>query len=114
MVPSDRLVDMFSFEPRLHSRVAVVPNAAPLFEPPMTARAPMRHEIRLVYLSNFIAAKGYAEVIRAVGILRHVHDLPVTCRLWESFSAMALRSAEPGRRSGALREDEPRRGRASQ
>lgn len=85
VVPSDRLVDMFSFEPRLLPRVRVVPNAAPLFDPPVTARPPLRNEIRLVYLSNFIATKGYAEVIRAVGILRRAYDLPVTCRLVGEF-----------------------------
>jgi glycosyltransferase involved in cell wall biosynthesis len=85
VVPSDRLVDMFSFEPRLRSRVEVVANAAPLADPPLTARTPPRDEIRLVYLSNFIASKGYAEVIRVVGILRRVYDLPVTCRLVGEF-----------------------------
>jgi glycosyltransferase involved in cell wall biosynthesis len=85
LVPSDRLVDMFSFEPRLRPRLEVVSNAAPLLDPPVTARTLPRQGIRLVYLSNFIATKGYAEVVRAVGILRRVHNLPVTCRLVGEF-----------------------------
>lgn len=85
VVPSDRLVGMFAFEPRLSGRVAVVPNAAPLADPPATPRTPPRREIRLVFLSNFIATKGYAEVIRVVGILRRVHELPVSCRLVGEF-----------------------------
>jgi glycosyltransferase involved in cell wall biosynthesis len=87
VVPSDRLVGMFAFEPRLSQRMAVVPNSAPLADPPAAPRTPPRGEIRLVFLSNFIATKGYAEVIRAVGILRRVHQLPVTCRLVGEFLA---------------------------
>jgi glycosyltransferase involved in cell wall biosynthesis len=85
VVPSGRLAGMFDFEPRLQARIEVVPNAAPTAEPPVTHRTPPKHEIRLVYLSNFIATKGYAEVIRAVAILRHQHELPVTCRLVGEF-----------------------------
>jgi glycosyltransferase involved in cell wall biosynthesis len=87
VVPSDRLVGMFDFEPELASRIEVLPNAARAAEPPVLHKRPPNGEIRLVYLSNFIAAKGYAEVVQAVKILRSQHRLPATCRLAGHFFA---------------------------
>jgi glycosyltransferase involved in cell wall biosynthesis len=103
VVPSERLIDMFAFEPALRERMAVVPNAAPIFDPPVTPRTPPQGEIRLVYLSNFIATKGYAEVIRAVGILRRVHELPATCRLVGEFLVDGAREEGVRNRAEARR-----------
>jgi glycosyltransferase involved in cell wall biosynthesis len=99
ILPSGLLACMFDFEPLLETRIVVVPNAAPTAEPRATQRIPPDDEIRLVYLSNFIAAKGYQETIRAVAILRTDFGLPVTCRLVGEF--LVDGGAAAGRRTRA-------------
>lgn len=86
IVPSARLVSMFDFDPSLRSRIEVIFNAAPAADD-WPEKTPPNGEVRLLFLSNFIATKGYEEVIRTVGILRREHNMPATCRMVGGFFA---------------------------
>jgi len=99
IVPSERLIAMFDFEPLLRSKIEIITNAAPLSEPPLTDKMPPNGEVRIVFLSNFNALKGYAEVIQTVGILRREHKLGATCRLVGSFFAATERTTAQARRN---------------
>jgi len=99
IVPSERLIAMFDFEPLLRSKIEIITNAAPLSEPPLTDKTPPNGEVRIVFLSNFNALKGYAEVIQTVGILRREHNLGATCRLVGSFFAATERTTAQARRN---------------
>jgi len=86
IVPSERLLGMFDFEPRLRDRLVVVPNAAPS-DDAIAEKELGPDEVRLLFLSSFLPTKGYEEVIRTVGILRREHNIPATCRLVGTFVA---------------------------
>lgn len=72
IVLSERLRDMFAFDPTLRRRIAVVPNGTPFAwnAPPRGRRLGQERPVRLLFLSNLIQSKGYFDVLEAVGILR--------------------------------------------
>lgn len=71
LVLGERLRKMFDFDPRLRSRVHVVPNGLPVEYVPSSAskKLPTRAEggpIRVLFLSNLIESKGYLELLTAL------------------------------------------------
>ncbi len=86
IVPSERLIAMFDFEPRIRDRIVVISNAAPAHsEEGFRGKQLGDRELRLVFLSNFIPGKGYGEVIRTVKILQKEYGIPVRCELVGEF-----------------------------
>ncbi|HEV7591169.1 MAG TPA: glycosyltransferase family 4 protein [Longimicrobium sp.] len=72
LVLGERLRPVFGFEPAVAGRVAVVPNGYPEAGEPHAApkSLPAGEPVRLLYLSNLIASKGYLDVLAAVRLLR--------------------------------------------
>ncbi len=72
IVLSERLRGMFDFDPTLASRIAVVSNGLPCAPPaaPRGRRLRPDRPVRLLFLSNLIQSKGYADVLETVAILR--------------------------------------------
>lgn len=69
---SERLRGMYAFDRALADKVVVVPNGSPEALPGRArvwAPAEVR-TVRLLYLSNLIQSKGYADVLAAAAILR--------------------------------------------
>lgn len=74
IVLSERLRDMYGFDPALQGRIVVVMNS-----PPEVLEGKPRHwngcaetgrPVRLLYLSNMIQSKGYYDALEAVAILQ--------------------------------------------
>ncbi len=89
LVLGEPLRPMFDFEPRLRSRIHVVPNGLP-FEIP--ADLPGKQlpgdpasPIHVLFLSNLIKSKGYFDVLEAVQILVREFRLPVRCHFCGEF-----------------------------
>lgn len=75
---SERLRDMYAFDPALGERVVVVMNG-----PPMALKGKPRHRdahadrpLRLLFLSNLIQLKGYHDALEAMTILRRMTPMP--------------------------------------
>lgn len=68
---SERLRGMYRFDPVVRERVVVVPNGPPTALPGKArVWAPaVNRTVRLLYLSNLIQSKGYADVLQAAAML---------------------------------------------
>lgn len=91
LVLGERLRDMYDFEPKLKSRIQVVPNGLPFHlnkpEIPKTLPENKSKPIRLLYLSNLIESKGYLDLLEAVRILVKEYEIPVECHFCGLFLA---------------------------
>ena len=89
---SERLRGMYRFDPVVRDRVAVVPNGPPTALPGKArVWAPaVNRTVRLLYLSNLIQSKGYADVLQAAAMLRREGAL----RFELVFAGHFMRSAD--------------------
>lgn len=87
---SDRLRFMFDAWPEIQPRLRVVPNGLP-FEPTGCPTAPKEirpgEPVRLLYLSNMIASKGWQVVLESVDRLVRHHGIDVRARFCGGFMA---------------------------
>lgn len=99
LVLGQGLVRMYDFEPRVGSRVGVVPNGLPEDFAGMSKRAPA-NELRVLFLSNLIESKGYFDVLEALGRLSRA-GVPFRARFAGEFvrsvDDVSVRSAEEAR-----------------
>jgi SAM-dependent methyltransferase len=81
IILSERLRSMFQFEPRIASRVRVVPNGLPLelVGCSQAKRLPSNREVpvQILYLSNLIKSKGYFDLLRAIELLINRYQVNV-------------------------------------
>lgn len=93
LVLGRRLKSMYDFEPRLQSRVQVVPNGLPFEGPadvsPKRLPGDGREPVQMLFLSNLIESKGYFDVLEAVRILVRDFGVPVQCHFCGEFLSNA-------------------------
>ncbi|MCU0469514.1 MAG: glycosyltransferase [Arcicella sp.] len=80
IVLSERMKQMFDFEPTLFPKIKVIPNglAWRLEEPYIEDKVLNKQKpIRLLFLSNLIESKGYLEVLKVTEILKNRYGLEV-------------------------------------
>jgi glycosyltransferase involved in cell wall biosynthesis len=91
LILSERLKNLFDFEPTLKSKVYVVPNGLPFVVnapvEPKTLPADPSEPIRLLFLSNLIESKGYLDLLGAVHILVSQYGLNMRCHFCGVFWA---------------------------
>ena len=110
LVLGEGLRPMFRFEPAVQDRIRVVANGLPMDPPPSGVAAgstypaePRQANLRVLFLSNLIATKGYFELLRALRVL-------IQERGWPSLQAdfCGLFLSDP---HGGTESENPRRAR---
>lgn len=71
LILGEKLTAMFEFEPRLRTKLEVVPNGLPYSIAPLGPKElpPEGEPIRILFLSNLIESKGYLDLLDAIGLL---------------------------------------------
>jgi glycosyltransferase involved in cell wall biosynthesis len=93
VVLGSALKEMYSFVPDYRGKVVVVPNGLaeelPDWKEVLRAKAREGEELRILYLSNLMETKGYVDVLEAVRILVHDHNLNVKADFCGEFWLMS-------------------------
>ena len=88
-VLGESLRSVFDFEPRLASKIFVIPNGIPNPNNAVSFRPKqlpdLKKPISLLYLSNLIESKGYLDVVESVGILVNQYQMNVLCHFCGEF-----------------------------
>ena len=71
LILGERLTAMFEFDPRLRTKLAVVPNGLPYAIAPLDPKELPSDPgpIRLLFLSNLVESKGYLDLLEAIRFL---------------------------------------------
>ncbi len=82
IVLSENLKKMLDFEPKLSSKISVVPNGLPWTSTDnvlVKKHLPLKNQepIKLIFLSNLIESKGYLDVLEAIEILVNRFGYPI-------------------------------------
>ena len=89
LVLGERLRRMYDFEPRLQSKLQVVPNGLPFeIQSDLSFKqlpAQGGEPVRILFLSNLIESKGYFDVLESVRILVREFGVPVQCHFCGEF-----------------------------
>jgi glycosyltransferase involved in cell wall biosynthesis len=90
IVLGELLRDQFYFLPDADHKIHIVPNGLPddlTPEKGLRKRIIPSEPIRLLYLSNMIASKGYEDVLKACQLLHDEFQIPIQCDFCGSFLA---------------------------
>ena len=87
IILSERLRDMYAFDPALRDRVVVVLNSSPYSADAKCRKRTTNQSVNVLYLSGLIQSKGYRDVLDAIAILKHETSLHVEAKFAGEFSA---------------------------